>query len=244
MNGVRGVLFREFRLYARRWPKHIASYTVSPLLFLTVFGWGLGRHLTVEGVSYLSFMVPGLVTMSSMTQAYGAATEINIARFYWRIFEEFQMAPVRAWEIAFGEALYGTVRGLAAAAVVVLLAALFGAPLPFSPATVGLLVLHAFAFGSAAVVAAMVVRSHADQGNINTFFIVPMSFLCGTFFPLSRLPEWVEGAVRVLPLTHSSLAIRASALGQPLPWGSVGALAGFAAGFFCLAVWSVRRASD
>jgi ABC-type multidrug transport system permease subunit len=244
LNGVRGVLFREFRLYARRWPKHLASYTVSPLLFLTVFGWGLGRNLTVEGVSYLAFMVPGLATMASMTQSYGAATEINIARFYWRIFEEFQMAPVRAWEIALGEALYGTVRGLAAATVVCLLSLLFGAPLSVSPVTAALLVLHTFAFASAAVTAAMVVRSHADQGHINTFFIVPMSFLCGTFFPLSRLPVWVQGVVAALPLTHSSLAIRASALGRPLPWGSVGALLGFAAGFFALAVWSVRRAGE
>lgn len=244
MNGVRGVLYREFRLYARRWPKHLASYTVSPLLFLTVFGWGLGRNVHLEGVSYLAFMVPGLATMASMTQSYGAATEINIARFYWRIFEEFQMAPVRAWEIALGEALYGTVRGLAAAAVVYLLALLFGSPMAVSAATLGLFVLHAFAFASAAVVAAMVVRSHADQGHINTFFIVPMSFLCGTFFPLTRLPFWVQGVVRALPLTHSSLAIRASALGQPLPWGSVAALVGFAVGFFGLAVWCVRRAGE
>lgn len=244
MNGVKGVLFREFRLYLRRWPKHLAACTVSPLLYLTVFGWGLGRHLAVDGVSYLAFVVPGLATMAAMTQSYGTATEINIARFYWRIFEEFQMAPVRSWEIALGEALYGTARGFAAALAVCLLALLFGAPLVLTPVTAALWVVHCFAFASAAVTAAMIVRSHADQGNINTFFIVPMSFLCGTFFPLSRLPAGLQVVVGLLPLTHSSLAVRAAALGKPLPWGNVAALAGFAAAFFALAVWSVGRARE
>jgi ABC-type multidrug transport system permease subunit len=198
----------------------------------------------MEGTSYLAFLVPGLATMAAMTQSYGTATEMNIARFYWRIFEEFQMAPVSAWEIALGEALYGTVRGVAAALVVCVLALFFGAPFPLTPATAALLVLHCFVFASAAVAAAMVVRSHADQGHINTFFIVPMSFLCGTFFPLERLPAGVQWIVRALPLTHASLAIRASALGRPMPWASVAALSGFAAAFFGLAVWTVRKAKE
>ncbi|MBE0618517.1 MAG: ABC transporter permease, partial [Proteobacteria bacterium] len=194
-------------------------------------------------VGYLAFMLPGLITMASMTQSYGTATEINIARFYWRIFEEFQMAPVAAWEIALGEVLYGMLRGLAAAAVVYGLALGFGVRLSLTAPAFALLGLHTFAFASAAVVAAMVVRSHADQGHINTFFIVPMSFLCGTFFPLDRLPGWAEAAAWCLPLTHSSLAIRAVALGRPVPLANVAVLAAFAAAFFSLAVWSVRRAS-
>lgn len=244
MNGVAGVLYRELRIYRRRWKKHLASYAVSPFLFLVVFGWGLGRHVELDGVGYLAFMIPGLATMASMTQSYGTATEINIARFYWRIFEEFQMAPVPAWQIALGEVIYGMVRGLAAAVVVYVLAWPFGVRPPLSPTVGALFGLHTFAFASAAVTAAMVVRSHADQGHINTFFIVPMSFLCGTFFPLDRLPGWAEALAYGLPLTHSSLTIRAASLGQPVPWVHAAALAGFAAAFFASAVWAVRRSSS
>ena len=243
LNGVRGVLYRELRIYRRRWTKHLASYTVSPLLFLVVFGLGVGHSVRMDGVGYLAFMLPGLATMAAMTQSYGAATEINIARFYWRIFEEFQMAPVAAWEIALGEVLYGMLRGLVAAAAVYGLGYLFGVRLPVTGPALALFGLHTFAFASAAVVAAMVVRSHADQGHINTFFIVPMSFLCGTFFPLDRLPNWAEAAAWALPLTHSSLAIRAVSLGRAVPWVNVAVLAAFGALFFSLAVWSVRRAS-
>jgi ABC-type multidrug transport system permease subunit len=243
MNGVRAVLYREFHIYARRWPKHAASYAMSPFLFLLVFGWGVGRHVEMQGMTYLAFMIPGLATMSAMTQSYGMATEINIARFYWRIFEEFQMAPVAAWEIVLGETLYGMVRGLLAAAVVFLMGLAFGTPLAVGPLALALYALHAATFSAAAVLAAMLVRSHADQGHVNTFFIVPMSFLCGTFFPLERLPAWAEAVARCLPLTHSNLAIRAALYGQPIPWESVAAMIGFAAVFFAAAIWAVRRAS-
>lgn len=242
MNGVKAVLYRELRIYSRRLPKHAASYAMSPFLFLLVFGWGVGRHVEFSGMTYLAFMLPGLATMSSMTQSYGMATEINISRFYWRIFDEFQMSPVPAWQIALGEVIYGMMRGLIAAAVVFLIGLGFGTAIAPTFTAFLLYCLHAFTFASAAVVAAFAVRTHADQGHINTFFIVPMSFLCGTFFPLERLPEWAGAVAHLLPLTHSNIAIRAALFGKSIPLVSVAALALFAIFFFSLAVWFVRRA--
>jgi len=244
VNGVRAVLYRDLRIYRRRWLKHLASYSVSPLLFLVAFGWGMGRGVKVDGGGYLAFMVPGLAALSSMSQSYGTATEINIARFYWRIFEEFQSAPIAAWEIALGEILYGMFRGLASASVVFLIAVPFGASVTLSFQLLAVFCLHVFVFASAAVVAAMVVKSHADQGHINTFFIVPMSFLCGTFFPLERLPAWAVAAIKCLPLTHSTAAVRAAARGAAIPLDSVAILLVFAAVFFSLAVWSVGFARE
>lgn len=244
MNGVRAVLYRELKIYRRRLLKHFASYTMSPFLFLVVFGWGVGRHVEVQGMSYLAFMLPGLATMSAMTQSYGMATEMNISRFYWRVFEEFQMAPVPPWQIALGEVLYGMMRGMLAATVVYLIGFGFGVPLNLNFTAACLYLLHGFTFASAAVVAAMVVRTHADQGHINTFFIVPMSFLCGTFFPLERLPGWAHAAAMLLPLTHSNIAIRAALFGQPVPLSSLGAMILFAALFFSIAVRCVARADS
>ncbi len=242
MNGVKAVLYREAHIYARRWTKHAAAYAMSPFLFLLVFGWGVGRHVEMEGMTYLQFMLPGLATMSAMTQSYGMATEINIARFYWRIFEEFQMAPIHAWEIVLGEVIYGMFRGLMAASVVYLMGGVFGAWVPMGFDAIAVYILHAFTFSAAAVVAAMAVKSHADQGHINTFFIVPMSFLCGTFFPIERLPGWAEGIALALPLTHSNLTIRAVLFGGEMPWGSVAALAAFGVVFFAVAVHLVKKA--
>jgi len=50
----------------------------------------------------------------------------------------------------------------------------------------------------------MLVRSHSDQALLSSFFITPMAFLGGTFFPVDRLPEWAQAVLVFLPLTHGA----------------------------------------
>jgi len=70
------------------------SWSVSPFLYLIAFGYALGRDVVIDGHTYMEFLIPGLAAMSSMTQAFVIASEINVARFYLHIFEEFQSAPI------------------------------------------------------------------------------------------------------------------------------------------------------
>nr|HID59027.1 hypothetical protein [Desulfobacterales bacterium] len=63
----------------------------------------MGRSLQVEGVDYLTFMIQGFIALSSMSQSFGIATDINISRFYWMIFEEFQTAPISSLSVVLGE---------------------------------------------------------------------------------------------------------------------------------------------
>lgn len=243
MSGAYAVFWREMVILKRRLPKIITSNAVSPLLFLIAFGWGMGRNMQVEGVDYLTFMIPGLIALSSMTQSFNISTDINIARFYWMTFEEFQTAPISSLSVVLGEVLSGIVRGLLASLVIFLLAFGFGVRLVVNGEFLLSLILNTFMFASAAVITSMLVKSHADQASFNSFFIVPMSFLCGTFFSLSRLPDWAYLTVQVLPLTHASLCIRASALERGFPIGSLMVMIAYCVVFFIGAVVCVRRAS-
>ena len=243
MNGAWPVFYRELLILRSRLGRQMANYAVSPLLYIIAFGWGMGRGVTMEGMDYLSYMLPGLMALSSMSRSFGISSEINIARFYWHTFEEFQTAPISPLGVTLGEVLGGMIRGLLAAVVVSCLALANGVHLDFGPALwLGLLV-NCFMFASAAVWAAMVVRSHADQSNLTGFIITPMSFLCGTFFSLDKLPAWAAAAINILPLTHASHFIRAAALDQGLPWLSLAVMALYSALFFSMAVWHVRKAS-
>jgi len=237
------VLWREVVVLRRRLGRTLASYAISPLLFLVAFGWGMGRGMRVEGVDYLHFMLPGLVALSSMSHSFGISTDLNIARFYWMTFEELQTAPVPSLSLALGEVLAGTLRGLLAAGVIILLGAAFGVRLDLAMWFLWSVFLNAFLFASAGVIAAMVVRSHADQAMLNTFVIVPMAFLCGTFFSLERLPSWARLAIQTLPLTHTTACIRAAALGWTLPMGSLTIATAWALCLLLGAAWQVRRAS-
>lgn len=241
--GVYAVFWREMVILKRRLIRVLASYAISPLLFLVAFGWGMGRNLHVEGVDYLTFMIPGLIALSSMSQSFGIAMDINISRFYWMTFEEFQSAPISSLSVVLGEVLSGIVKGMLAAVIIFILAFGFGVELRINGAFLLSLFLNTFMFASAAVITSMVVKSHADQASFNGFFIVPMSFLCATFFPLSRLPEWAYLTAQVLPLTHASTCIRAAALGRDIPLVSLAIMIGYSALFFSGAVVCVKRAS-
>lgn len=243
MSGAWAVFYREMLILRGRLGRQLANYAVSPLLYAIAFGWGMGRGVRMEGVDYLTYMLPGLMAMSSMNRAFGMASEINIARFYWHTFEEYQTAPVAAASIALGEVCAAMVRATLAAGVVAVLAAVSGVDLRLGPTLLAAVLANGFIFGAAAVWAAMVVRTHADQANLTGFIITPMSFLCGTFFSPEAMPPWAATIIGVLPLTQASDCIRAAALGLPTPWLAWAAMGLYCAAFFGLAVLYVRRAS-
>lgn len=224
--------------------KQLLAYTVPPLLFLVTFGWGLRDRLSVDGSPYILFMIPGLIAMSSMRQSFSLSSDINISRFYWKTFDEIRSTPVSDLTYTAGEVSAGVIKGWLAAAVILMLALLFGVTVRVSGLFTLSVTLNALIFSSIAVVTSMLVRGHADQGLLTNFVITPMAFLCGTFFPLDSYPPWVRYLVYALPLTHGARTIRASALGRPYPFPSLIYLAGAGAVCFTLAVTVIRKSKD
>jgi Nod factor-specific ABC transporter NodJ protein len=244
MTGFLAVYYRELLILKGKVLKQAASMAVSPFLFLTAFGYAMGRDHLVDGRPYMEFLAPGLVAMASMTQAFGIASEINISRFYWHIFEEFQAAPLANWQYVLGEVLAAVTRALLAVAVMLLLALCFGVTLSYSPLFFAAVILNAALFGSVAVICAMLVKSHADQSLITSFVITPMAFLGGTFFPLDRMPPAVKAVLSFLPLTHAARAIRAAAFEQAPPVFPYAVLGVLLAVFFGVAVVCVNQARN
>jgi ABC-type multidrug transport system permease subunit len=240
-NGVRGVLYRELKVFSKHARKQLLASSVSPLLFLVAFGWGFGRGVTMEGVPYLTFLIPGLIAMSSLNQSYGIAQELNISRFYFHVFDEFLIAPVTPLGIVLGETIYGMCRGLAGAALILLIALPFGVPFTPTPLFFAALALHTFIFAALGVALAMFVQDHAGQAAVTNFVITPMIFLGGTFFSLERLPPPLKLAVSVLPLSHSVRVIRDAFLGRAADPVHLPVLILFAGGCFALALFAVKR---
>lgn len=210
LHGVRGIYLREILILRRKLVKTLAASAVSPALFLLAFGYGVGRGAQVGGVDYLAFLLPGLLTMSSMNQSYGIATEINISRFYFKVFEEYLLAPMHRWEIIVGEACYGITKGLIPVAIIGIYSLFCGVSLQFGPLFLVALLLHLTIFALLGFVAAMIVKSHSDQATINAFLITPMMFLSGTFFPVEQMPLAIRAVASIFPLTYSTQLIRAT----------------------------------
>jgi ABC-type multidrug transport system permease subunit len=245
IRGCGAIYHREMLILLRRFWRMLASMAVSPLLYLLAFGYAMGDRIIVAGYTYTEFLIPGLIAMTSMTQAYGIASEINISRFYWHIFEEFQAAPINDVAYVLGEVLAGITRSIISVIVILSLGFVFGVSLGYYTIWFWLpILLNSFVFASLAVGIAMLVKSHSDQAMVNNFIITPMAFLGGTFFPIDRLPPVAQKILFFLPLTHASKAIRGAAFEHHADWYSCLLLALTGALFFFIAIHCVNRAKD
>ncbi len=244
MKPLIAIVFREILILKRRFIKQLLSFSVSPLLFLITFGWGFRDKLSVEGLPYIVFILPGLIAMGSMRQSFALSTEINISRFYWKTFDEIQSTPITDISYTTGEVISGMLRGWLATLVIMVISLIFRVAISINILFILSVSLNAFIFSSMAIITSMVVKTHAEQGMLNNFVITPMAFLCGTFFPLKYYPLWIKWIIYALPLTHSAKTIRASALNYPFPYYSLFYMGIFACISFIVAVRVIRKSKD
>ncbi len=238
------ILWVDLRFLSRNWLKTLATTLVAPVLYLLAFGYGLGQGVTVEGYSYLQFVIPGIVALTAMTTSFNAAgMKLHVDRLFYRCFDEALMSPVSFFSIIVGKTLIGVVRGVMST-VALLVACYVFSPLP-SVGVLFWLTLFAtcFVFSFLGVLVALIAKSHQDMNVFMSLVILPMSFLSGTFFSLNQVPEALRVVLSFSPLTHASLCLRASALGQPYPWLSLAVLSGFGVVFFALCFAALRRTS-
>jgi ABC-2 type transport system permease protein len=196
-----------------------ASGLISPLIYILAFGLGLGSALDSvtkpsAGENYLQFILPGMVALSSMVISFGGTTfSICGDRLFTKTFEEMLLMPIHPLALHLGKMLAGIVRGLLTAGSVILVAVLFTGKIWsfLNPLFLLVLILNCAVFAGLGVLVGLNVKSLESVGIYNNFLIVPMSFLGGTFFDAATLPIALKAIVYVLPLTYTSLGLRAAA---------------------------------
>lgn len=205
-----------------------ASGLISPLIYILAFGLGLGSSLPKPAVgdSYLEFILPGMVALSSMTISFGGTTfSICGDRLFTKSFEELLLVPIHPLALQVGKMLAGIVRGLMTSGSVILVAVLFTGKIWsfLNPLFLLILVLNCAVFSALGVIVGLNVQSIESVGLYNNFVIVPMSFLGATFFDPATLPVALKAVVYLLPLTYTAIGLRAAAylpVGQ-FPWYSI-----------------------
>lgn len=204
---------------------------ISPLIYVLAFGLGLGNTIDrvstpPVGDSYLEFILPGMVALSSMTISFGGTTfSICGDRLFSKTFDELLLLPVHPLALHLGKVLAGIVRGLMTAFSVIVVAILFtGKIFSFiNPLFILVLILNCAVFAGIGVIIGLRVQSLESVGLYNNFLIVPMSFLGGTFFSPDSLPTVLKIIVYLLPLTYTTTALRSAAYESItlFPWYSI-----------------------
>ena len=208
------IIWRDWTVLRRRMKKFILSRLVTPVLYLVAFGWGLGRNINLDGGSYLDFLVPGIIALNTMNVSYMSVTSVHAEKVYHKSLEEYLLAPISPIAYVVGKIFSAILRSCISTALILAVAFFFGAGL-FFMADAGkftgfflVIILNSIIFSGVGFCAALHVQTYEELAQVNTYFLMPMSFLCGTFFSVKQLPEAVRFFIELLPLTHTSELLR------------------------------------
>ncbi|HET6467001.1 MAG TPA: ABC transporter permease, partial [Geminicoccaceae bacterium] len=220
---VRGTLavWRRHALVWRRmmWSS-LANHVANPVLMLFAFGFGLGAVIdTMEGVSYLAFVVPGMMAYSAMFSASFEATVSAFTRFHQqRSWDAVLATPVTLLELLLGEVLWAATKAMISAVAVLAVGWLWGGiPSPLGAlASLPVLLLAGLVFAACGIAATSFAKSYEFFSYFFTFWVTPMFVFSGVFFEVDRFPGYVQVISWVLPMTHLIEVIRPLTVGAEL----------------------------
>jgi lipooligosaccharide transport system permease protein len=224
LSGIGRVFESRLVGYRRTFRSSIFNSFLSPLLFLTAMGIGLGTYVDRAGtgplgdVSYLAFLAPGLLAATAMQTAAFEATFPIIGGLVWnRVFHAMYATPIRPVDIALGNLAWIAFRTLLVSAVFLLVIVLFGAAAsPLIVLAVPVAVLTGMAFAGPIAAFAATQRTMEKFNAIFRFGITPLFLFSGTFFPVESLPLFLQPVAWVTPLYHGVALSRGLSLGTAL----------------------------
>jgi lipooligosaccharide transport system permease protein len=221
---------RELRFwltnYRRTWRGSIYSSVLSPVLYLSAMGLGLGTLVdrrgtgglgpaSLGGVSYLAFLAPGLLAATAMQTAVGESTYPVLGSVKWlKTYQAAAATPLRPADIFHGHLLFTAMRLAMNSVIFVAVMAAFGAVhSAWVLAALPVAALTGLAF--AAPIEAYAVTRTKDQSfaMLFRFGMIPLFLFSGTFFPVTQLPAWIRPVAYATPLWHGVALCRALSLG-------------------------------
>ncbi|MCI0542334.1 ABC transporter permease [bacterium] len=211
---IRKDVVRMFRI----WGQTFLPSVVTSVLYFVVFGTVLGREIgDMQGVSYMVFVVPGLIMLSIVTSAY-ANTSFTFfsSKFFARSIDELLVSPMPPWAIIAGFVGGGVVRGILVG-ILVFLVSLFFTGLAITTHTlfIALLfaILTAVIFSLAGLVNGIYAKSFESISIVPTFILTPLIYLGGIFYSVQALPSWWQTLTYMNPLFYLINGFRYGFLG-------------------------------
>lgn len=196
--GLYSFIRREVRRIFRVVIQTVVSPLISAFLFIFIFGFILGQKIeSIAGIPYMQFVFPGILMMNILTSSFmHSSNSLYFARFI-RTINETLTAPFSYVEMIIGFVVGGVVRGIIVGSGVLVIGLLFGAvqitsPFLFLLYAVGIAVI----FALLGIVVGLWAKGFEQLNILNTFVIMPLSFLGGMFYSI----ELLSGIVRTITL--------------------------------------------
>jgi ABC-2 type transport system permease protein len=209
------IVIKEVRRIMRIWGQTLVPPAITMTLYFLIFGRVVGSKIgSVGEFSYIQYIVPGLIMMSVITNAYGNVASSFFGSKFGRYVEELLVSPTPNWVILAGYVAGGVLRGLMVGVIVTLISLFFTHLHIESWLTMlSTLLLSAVIFSLAGFINATYARSFDDISIIPTFILTPLTYLGGVFYSLAVLPDVWQTVSALNPILYVVSAFRFGILG-------------------------------
>lgn len=211
---LRKDVVRMFRI----WVQTFLPSVITSCLYFLIFGAVLGERIgQMQGVDYMQFVVPGLVMLAVVTNAY-ANTSFTFfqSKFFFRGIDEILVSPTPPWVMIAGFISGGVLRGIMVGALVLAISVFFtGLHLSIYHLGIILLfaVLTAVVFALAGLVNGVYAKSIDAINIVPTFVLQPLTYLGGVFYSVHSLPEFAQYVTYINPIFYLINGFRYGFLG-------------------------------
>jgi ABC-2 type transport system permease protein len=210
------IVRREIVRFIRIWSQTLLPPVISIALYFIIFGQLIGSKIgQMGGFSYINYIVPGLIMMSIITNAYANVVASFFGSKFQRNIEEMLVAPVPSYIILWGYVLGGVARGIMVG-ILVLIISLFFTELEVQHLGITLLVglLTSILFSLLGLINGIFSKKFDDINIVPTFVLTPLTYLGGVFYSMSLLPPFWQKMSYLNPIFYMVNAFRFGMLGQ------------------------------
>jgi ABC transporter DrrB family efflux protein len=241
------VLARRTLVQTPRIPEQLVFATIQPVMFVLLFRYVFGGAISVEGTSYVNFLMAGIFVQ---TVAFGATnTGVSLADDLTKgLIDRFRSLPMAPSAVLMGRTLAELARNTFVVTIMFVVGLLVGfrpeGSLPAMAAALGLLLLFGFALSWIFVVNGLAVRTVEAVQQSSFLWLFPLTFVSSAFVPVESMPGWLQPFAEHQPLTQTIDAVRALMLDQPIGtagWQSLAWCLGIIAVFAPLSVSMYKR---
>ena len=236
---------REVMRILRIWTQTLIPPAITMTLYFLIFGGLIGSRVgNMDGISYMDFIVPGLVMMSVIQNSYGNISSSFFGAKFGRHIEELLVSPMPNWVILGGYVTGAMLRGVLVGAIVLCIAMFFTkVQVPHPLVTLSSVLLGSLIFSLAGFINAVFAKKFDDVAIVPTFILTPLTYLGGVFYSITLLPSWAQAATHLNPIFYMVNAFRYGLLGVsdvPL-WVAYALMLGFVAALGGLSLWLLKR---
>ncbi len=243
--GLLTMFKREVKRTFRVVTQTLIAPTVSAALYIFIFGTVIGSRIDdFAGVSYISFVFPGVLLMSVVNSSFASASSSLYFMRFSRAIEELLITPFSYFEMLLGLVGSAVIRTTLVSILILLVGIVFGAVSLVNPLSFLFYVMAiASIFAMLGIIVALWAESFEHLQVLNTFVITPLTYLGGIFYSVTFLPPLAATITHFNPFFYFANGIRYSMIGYSEANLTVGfmVVAGLVAGLALLVTQLFRR---